>query len=297
MKIINIKTVAFIATIIILASAFVFVGCKKEDLVNQNNTEKKVEKGRKCNDDIMRGVTFEDIETLADKHNQYLNDIFVDFDFESNDYKEELLRNVKLADLDGASEEQKQSLCKKIIKNNFTFSTFKDVKAAIKSSDSLEFKHDIIFLLQRMNDIVQEDNITYNILSKKIDDIQTDAYAMLTYNDLLFTLATTEVFRKSAYYWFPSEAGGSGEGEAILFGSNNSGSSNSSSATTKNNVKIAAQVAMADATSIATGFTVLGFVAAFCPPATIGGLIEVAAEGAMSSAIAGIYEVAKNHKK
>ena len=95
----HIKIVAFIATIIILIGTFVFIGCKKEDLVNPNNTEKKVEKGRKCNDDIMRGVTFEDIEMLADKHNQYLNDIFADFDFGSKDYKKELLRNYKVSRL------------------------------------------------------------------------------------------------------------------------------------------------------------------------------------------------------
>ena len=52
----NIKIVAFIATIIILAGTFLFVGCKKDDLVNQNTTEKKVEKGRKCNADAVADV-------------------------------------------------------------------------------------------------------------------------------------------------------------------------------------------------------------------------------------------------
>ena len=58
----NIKIVAFIAAIIILAGTIIFVGCKKEDLVKQNNTE-KVEKGRKCNaysiDDIIDDINVE----------------------------------------------------------------------------------------------------------------------------------------------------------------------------------------------------------------------------------------------
>lgn len=69
----QIKIVALVATLIIAVSTIVFVGCKKEDLVNQNNTEKKVEKGRKRKTNNFSLVDNNPFSFVGEYHNQGLD--------------------------------------------------------------------------------------------------------------------------------------------------------------------------------------------------------------------------------
>ena len=62
----HIKIVAFIATIIILIGTFVFIGCKKEDLVKQDNTEKT---RKSLNDDV---IILDGVD-----HNSYFSELEV----------------------------------------------------------------------------------------------------------------------------------------------------------------------------------------------------------------------------
>ena len=67
----HIKIVAIVATVIIAVSIIVFVGCKKEDLVKQNNTEKKVEKIKKSISFIPK-MDYKGIENEAEFYNRHL---------------------------------------------------------------------------------------------------------------------------------------------------------------------------------------------------------------------------------
>ncbi len=232
-------------------------------------------------------ISYEDIVTMANQHNEYLNDIFVNFNFKCEDYYKELEANILNTNFGGASMEQKEYLCTFFRDKNYVLESMEDVVIAIENCKNIHDKNLVIEFITAIDTNTFEEAVGYSGISSKIDILQDIAYHNLKDDDLIFVLSYTELLRKSSYYWLPEDLGGDGYGFTVLCGNKYEKKKPSKG------VRVAGAAALADAESLAIGMTVTGIVGFFFPPATVGGLVATVGGAAATSAYAAVKEALK----
>ncbi len=260
------KKILIIASMAAVMAGVVLASCKKEDVA--------VVKIRKTNETIAVGVSMADIEYVCSKHNQYLDEIFAEFNFEATDYAVELQRCIQMGNFDNISAGIKDSLCEIIANADVTQSAADNLCYMIDISAILGNKSCVLSLLSAIdsNAFIADYSNVYHIT----DSLKNAAYSSLNGIDLLLTLSYFEMVCYSAYYWMPVVQGGSGYGDDILC----YGITHGDTAQASQTAKEIAEVVAADCATASGSFLTV----ALMGPATVAGLAGVAVGSAMSSA-------------
>ena len=263
--------VTLCSVIVVGAGVAIFYACNKND----NELGHKSIPDCDCQD-----VNYQGILTVAENHNRYLDEIFENFDFSSTNPMQELENSIYAANLDGLSHDEKAVILEKFQANDFETTTTDDLINIINQSNIYNNKERVIELITSINENHFDGGMSE--INSRIEEIQNTAINELTsVEDISVVLLYTEVLRKSAEYWLPAELGGNGFGYNIL-------ATTYKGRKASEGARNAAKVAAADAGSMAAGFTVAAFVCAIFPPAGVGTVIAVVAEGAIASAAKGI---------
>ena len=273
---------------LILTGIFIFAGCEKEENTDIRPVTAEYEVTEFGTDE----VTFAKIENLAEKHNQYLDEILANYNLDNDDYQSEIINNIMNANLDNATIEQKEQICSTMMERGFT-PTFEEMETAIGQCNALNNKTEILHFINALLSETLKCS-SFEEISNEITSMQNAAYGIFNDYDIIFYLSYSELLRKSMYYWLPEELGGNGFGYSILCYSTSPepGSQND----THKKVSVAGEAAIADCSSLAISMTYVGFSALFNPVIGAGALIGAAAESAISSACTAAVTALKNHK-
>ena len=276
------------AIAIIITGIFTFAGCEKE----KSTDIRPVTAEYKITEFSTDEVTFAKIENLAEKHNQYLDEILANYNLDNDDYQSEIINNIMNANLDNATIEQKEQICSTMMERGYT-PTFEDMETAIGQCDALNNKTEILHFINALLSETLKCS-SFEEISNEITSMQNAANEIFNDSDIIFCLSYSELLRKSMYYWLPEELGGNGFGYSILCYSTPPKPGSQNDAHKK--VSVAGEAAIADCSALAISMTYVGISGLFNPVIGAGTLVGAAVESAASSAFTAAVTALKNHK-
>ena len=200
-----------LATLMVaLVVAVVLVGCKKE---KEEALEQTIILDERASLQI------------AKIHNEFLSQIVKEFDYsklDKSDSYEELHRCMRNLPCD-------QGIIDSIINNFYenhydimdATSYYNMWKTTLDSSilmSNYSNKSELMSYIQQTRSFLLSDELNYNNLLNSISDVVRSAEVQLTYDEMQIFLAYVDVLENSAYFWFPTEFGGSGEGSVLFNG-------------------------------------------------------------------------------
>lgn len=283
-KIINKTLLGVIATIVTIS--IILVSCEKgeSEVSNLNKVKSNVSTTTK----ILEGITYGDICSATQKHNQYIEEFAQIIDLQDDNYQEEIIKCISKASMDNASIEIRQQILTELESRNFIpISDFEYINNLNNYSDII--KKDRVIQLISIIEPYDFENLDFDMFSNKVDSIQNMAFDDLCNYDLLAVLAYTEQLRASFYCWMPKELGGSGIGYNLF----ERGFSSVSKAKTDDVdpwVKAVGEAALADGKSFSMSCLIIAFTGGT-------GLGPAAIAAALTSAEAGISTYIKEKKE
>jgi hypothetical protein len=269
--------VAILATVAV--GTGIFYACQKEN--NENDLLEKTKKANSSSEDDY--ISYEDVVEIANMHNYYLDQIFGEFNFYSDDYLQELQERFYSTEC-GISMEEKHSIWSDVIHSD---NDHEQLMAMIDEGANNGIIHDKDMVKELVSISIQENMFETGIVKihNHVNNIQEIANSKLFGVDKAVVLTYTEVVKKSAEYWLSAELGGIGFGNTILEGTcvgcNDNGGETSASETAKTVAKVVA----ADAFAAGKGMIRVAF-----KNPTVSGLVWVAVKTAISSARQAIKE-------
>ena len=146
-------------------------------------------------------ITLEDAKLIANRHNEFLSEIFDNFDYTSSNLEVELENKIK------------ESLKPERFESQFMQQAFDfDYEAEYselsndKLRDIIDKTRSILIESQNVMEINEQIDLLYSNSKNNLSSIEERNFAM-TY---------LEVTKASASFWYDSSKGGTGEGESIL---------------------------------------------------------------------------------
>ena len=282
------KNIWAIAAIFMVAGTITFVACNKETDANPNLNTQTKEHSPTPLSKIYLDITYDDLREDAARHNAYLDDLFSYFNFDAEDYDEEMKRCVRESKFDNMSDEEKEQLIKEYGNNP---SSYEDI---IDDIDSCK----LISQPDRVYDLISTFDTTlfavasYERICGMADSIQTIALKELAEADMFLVVRYTEMIKASSYYWMSPEQGGSGVGYSILtiyIPKTKEGTPGQSTA-----ANAIGHAALADCATAAVGCLVTAIGGAINPALALPLLKGTAHVAAHASAHAAIKEVKKS---
>ncbi|MDL2262834.1 hypothetical protein LJC11_04970 [Bacteroidales bacterium OttesenSCG-928-I21] len=263
----NFKNILIVAVIAVIT----FGSCEKLDEVSDNSSE-TVQSQLKDTPPVIAPYLQPEILTniqlmkIGQDHNDNLEKVFVNFNWESKDFKQELINNFKLNSipLKKYSDEDLYSRCCYDFFDNYNLLKNKLSEFSIKLIDNALLMTEDIKSIKGFND--------------RIDIFKENARSELKNNneELNSLLVTLEVLKYSAYFWSPKSVGGSGVGYDYILRKEKA----------KEKVK---EIIAADGVSAGVGMIGVA-VAGACGPIGWIALAIVAGEAALSSGAAALLQ-------
>ncbi|MDD2476998.1 MAG: hypothetical protein PHI32_13960 [Dysgonamonadaceae bacterium] len=203
--------------IIIICSILFFSSCSKENIVNENiNNSKSL---------TTNFISDRDIEKMAELHNDYLEIMVRNFDYQASDYvletrrcflseEIELLSNTeKKAALMGFDE---RSLKKSNGANKNLPPNFEDLIEVVNNSGFDNSQRLVYSLESAYAFIDQETMMSCDELAASLDNILEDGKETLEFRELVVLKSFIQTMKASSRFWFPIELGGNGIGDEHL---------------------------------------------------------------------------------
>lgn len=189
----------------LMAFTILFISCNSNE-ISESSIQNKEINSNIDNSYLLRNsderlLTDAQVEEIGNLHNEYLNEMISNIDFENvnnidlSSYPNELILNV---DCELTNEE------KQYIATTFENKDLEDIKDNL----STEVYN---FALEVKNSIYQSDN--HEELVVNLNSVERDARSALIGTDLDEILVMIVVAKKSSYFWEPIENGGSGVGD------------------------------------------------------------------------------------
>jgi len=153
------------------------------------------------------------IERVAKKHNEYLEIVFNNLNYNDKNLKKEIIsefNKIKEKELIDNSNKVK-------IKEKFDINLEKNVNNIDENLKTLKEKlSKEAFLIIMKAYSLSNKRMQISKFKKEINKLELNAKEKLKGVELDTVLITLNVFKQSAYFWFPESDGGSGKGYAIL---------------------------------------------------------------------------------
>jgi hypothetical protein len=183
--------------------------CKKEIETDSTKTSTAINSSVQKTQIILEILSNEDLLTIGNYHNENLELVFADFNWQSTDFKSELINkftenqiSLRSNDLNYLNERANVDLDANIaiLQNELSSTAFTYIQNALTLSNSISNVADFQNTLSQL-----QENARSNI-----SDV----------TELNAVLASLEVFKSSAYFWAPVNLGGSGIGYSywIIYG-------------------------------------------------------------------------------
>lgn len=234
--------------IVFIASGLIFTSCRDEENALINKSEDILNKQEVlCNNYQLSNFSLADANTtvemndyllaqIGQSHNYYLENIIKDFDFNANNYEQELqnrILNVSIS-IDKFPMNyrnkfaEKLSMSTKHIKsgnklmsdnNDAMIMTLEDAIKAINATNLSDKNVLIKYITDITNYLTAEDNIDHHsVFCSKLDAYKKDAINNPRLNDtsVMVVKAFVELLKASAEFWYPVEYGGNGKGAEFL---------------------------------------------------------------------------------
>ncbi len=193
--------------LVVAAVAIGITSCSKE--VNNSNTDVsnqqvELQDQSKSSNNVIT-LTSQEIIAIANEHNQYLSQIFNNFNFSSSDLEQELYNQIMANPISGYNSQQMNSVY--------------NMAAGCDRTAVLNSLNDPVAVAYIDNaDILVSNSTSIQQLNQNIDQLVNTAINDATVTEKDAVALYCEVLKKSAYYWSPMSFGGGGEGDIILNG-------------------------------------------------------------------------------
>jgi len=249
--------------------------------------------------------TDEQIKVIGKMHNEYLEIIFKDFNFEAKDYEAEFLEKSKSLKNEIENKDPKIEW--------FNIYEIKDYFKFLKENGLSETAINILqqaeIMYDKSNTLKQYNYNLDNLRKQTLDGLKKNNY------EKTLVLVSLSVFENSAYFWSPVEFGGSGVGSEILARASVKQSTKKELITNgmlidsevsnkilsrspigdtipKTAKEIAREVLVADGVSAGSGFVVLGIIGGLVSgPLGWGALALIGGETAIASGWEAINQI------
>lgn len=283
------KYIWAIAAAIMVVGTITFVACNKETGTTSNLNSLTKEYSPTPFSKIYLDITYDDIREDAARHNAYLDDLFSYFNFNAEDYDEELKRCISESNFDNMTDKEKEQLLEEYGNNPDSYNDIIDDINSCKLITQPDRVYDLISTFDTtLFTIASHERICF-----MADSIQTIALKELEEADRFLVVRYTEMIKSSSYYWMSPEQGGSGIGYSILtMYVPKTKEGNTSQSTAANAV---GHAALADCATAAVGCLVTAIGGAINPALALPLLKGTAHVAAHASARAAIKEVKKKH--
>lgn len=254
--------------------------CTKENIENGNNLVTTKVKEFDSFDEIMDGIKYSEFQIEVENHNHYLNSIFEIFDFDADNYQEELIRCILELELDTNELDIDAPLM-----------TFNDMIYEIYTTAEIDDANRVVELVSLLDaDIFEHESFEY--ISHIVDSVQSVAFKELKGVDLMVVFGYSELLYNSSYYWMPNDWGGCGTGFEIL---NNrvyiKSKETDKPSEDKTTAEIIGEVALTDAAYMAGGCIVTAIGGAINPALALPLLKAAVKRAAKKSAKAAINNI------
>lgn len=204
------KRTILIGAIVLAVATAAVVGCKKENTEVSNSTNLSEDR-----------VSLQ----VAKIHNDFLSQIVKDFDYSTlgkSDAYEELHRCMRNLPCD---QRVVDSIVFDFYENHYDvmdaasyYGMWKtSLNSSVLESDYCN-KNLLVSYIDQTRSFLSNDELNYESLSDSISMVLVSAETRLSADEMQVLLAYTDVLKQSAYFWLPTEYGGSGEGTNLFNG-------------------------------------------------------------------------------
>ncbi len=195
---------SFISPIYIIFFSLIFISCEKENTYNNviDNESESITVNAKSES---RVLTDQQIKQIGELHNQFLEEAFLDFDYNSENTFSEL-------------EHQFNNI---VTEQNIEvmLSSYETDISSILNTLEQNLSSDAYKILVEVKN--KAENITdVNSFSSEVMHYENLARVTLNGKELDIILTGLSVFKSSAYFWLPANKGGSGIGDNFLKSNN-----------------------------------------------------------------------------
>ena len=191
--------------LIIVSFLFAFYSCK--DNLNLNTDELKNSEVRFISDD--------ELEAIANKHNEFLEEIIINFDFGGTNNYLELKHSFLISNLENLTLDKKEEIISKIENKHIrgdsivSLRTTNDLVIEIQNA-SFSNKDQMIEFIQNAESKIMDDANSYAEIKEYIDKIVVESNQILESNEQLVVNSYLFTLKASAYFWLPSNFGYTG---------------------------------------------------------------------------------------
>lgn len=150
-------------------------------------------------------ITEEHINQIANDHNNFLSEIFANYDWTTSDHKSELSNQLEavvqtydfgVLNVDYNTQDSRLNENLTLLENTLSPESYEYIEEALVAAENIE---------------------SYSSFDTKIDEIESLADKHINeVDDRLTVLITINIMRASAKFWLPLDMGGTGEGYSIL---------------------------------------------------------------------------------
>ncbi len=258
----NVKKGLLTSMILAFMLALVIQSCRKEEAERSNSLVLK-----SMNDDYLSERMFSDvqIDSLGKMHNELLSLCYKSFDFSSDNFSTEFdkqfkkyqdIYGIKLENLEHRTDLNE-------MKNRFQKQLSPNANLVIKQIET-----------------VARSTFTVIELTNKINRIEASIREQFVGKELDILLSISTVIKSSAYFWYPEEYGGSGEGFSII---QKFESINDQSGKTTHIKEVVTEALITDGFSAGTGSLGVAVVGILGGPVGWAALVIVFGESVLSS--------------
>jgi len=198
----------YLGFMIVILGVFMY-SCTQEDTISKDINEKVKEdvtlktENRAADDNPILVLSDDDILNIAEGHNAYLATLFENFDYSAPDLEQELLDQAlanplydsdatQITEIFNEASTYKENLLFEVLNDPIAESYIGAAKNIVKSATSISS------INAEIDNLVNEAN-------NNADLVQKDAVQLYC-----------EVLKKSVFFWFAPDMGGSGVGDEIL---------------------------------------------------------------------------------
>lgn len=192
------RKVLFSSSLLLGLLSIIFVGCSKE---NQNDNDASLENAR------LESFSEADIVKIGDLHNEYLEKAFENFDWNATDYEQELINQFETLEPEIQEHQASFQFDYESQENNLS-NNLATLESEL-SSQAFSYIQDAINRIEVFT--------TYSSLSSDLETIENAVNSSsIDVDEKKVVLVTLGVMRSSAYFWLPTDKGGSGTGYQVL---------------------------------------------------------------------------------